>query len=93
MLWWVCVGDLVGCKTCEVLARINVQSPDIVGGVHVGEDDMDGGAGDRGIMFGYAIDETEDALPPGVLSCLGRLLNSLHSKARGAPGCGRYFAR
>ena len=48
---------------CEVLVRINKQSPDIAGNVHVGMDDLDVGAGDQGIKFGYAGDETEDAMP------------------------------
>merc|ERR1712083_943996 len=66
-------------KTCEVLVRINKQSPDIAGGVHVGKEDLDVGAGDQGIMFGYASDETEDCMPltHGMATRLGKKLTDV----------------
>jgi len=49
------------CETCGVISAIKEQSPDIAQGVDPG------GAGDQGLMFGYACDETEELMPMPIM--------------------------
>ena len=75
-------------RTCEVQIRLDTQSADIARGVDTG------GAGDQGLMFGYACRETEQLMPlPIDLSHFGPtirvvLLHSVHvPRSRLRSGC------
>jgi len=67
-------------KTCNVMVAIEEQSPDIAQGLHYEEALEKLGAGDQGIMFGYATDETPEQFP--LTLQLAHKLNAAMSAAR-----------
>jgi len=62
-------------QTCAVMSTIDRQSPDIAMGVDTG------GAGDQGMMFGYATDETEELMPMPI-TLAHRITRSLADRRR-----------
>ncbi len=70
-------------KTVKIDNFIHCQSADIAMGVDVGRDEENEGAGDQGLMFGYACNETEDYMPSAIYYSHKILYNIMQAIKKG----------
>ena len=57
-----CEDHGIDCNNCQVIVNVHAQSKEIADSVHENKKEEDMGAGDQGLMFGYATDEWDTKL-------------------------------